>query len=171
MLDIIKSKVDSFVEINTKLGENIEGYVLSCNSDYLVIKDYYDFKFIGFKCVFYRSINSFSEKQPEEVFSKIVCDEHMNFVDGKYEYVKKTDSLSALVKEFYSRGEYIMLHLLDNSLSLGRLVSHEHDKGLRMVEINRNFEFDTSVSLHKEEELAYIEFGSEYIRTYSKYSR
>ncbi|MFK8030599.1 MAG: hypothetical protein AB8G18_10190 [Gammaproteobacteria bacterium] len=169
MFDITEIHDNDFVTVRLITNETVYGVVLNHSGDYVVLKEYLDFTYLGYKFISSKFISDIKRYKPVDMLAKIVSAEKMTEVDSEYRFLSEIGSSDQLLKELQSTHRVCIFHEDGEHLTLGRLFKIA-GKYLFIQRILTDFVYEkTYFRLHKHS-ISMIELGSEYLRVYRDYS-
>ena len=170
VFDVTDIHEGDFVRVRMRTSETILGVVVRLDGDFLMLKEYVDFTYWGYKFVVSSYIVEVSREEPVDRLAKIVAAERMGEVADEYRFLIQLATISEFLEGIRESRRVCVFHENEDTLSLGRLVKIA-DGDLYIQCIDRNFRVEETPFAIPKNSVSMIEIGSEYLRIYRDYSQ
>lgn len=142
---------------------------MKLGGDYLVLKEYVDFTYWGYKFIVSKYIEKVVKEEPARLLDKIVSAEGMDQVSVEYSFLSQLQKTEQFLSEIHTNRRVCIFHENEDTISLGRVTEYTADN-LFVACIDRNFKYEkTPYKIHRRA-VSMVELGSEYLRIYRDYA-
>lgn len=171
MFDIKMININSYVCISrfSMDEDTTEGIAVHICKDFVCIKEYYEFSFVGY-CVI--SINDISEvfnHEHEKIIEKIAFKNKWSDIDQELSFLQSVDDYSVFYQEVFNKGLYAAYETNTGEIHLGKIVELDSET-INLECVGQNFKRDKKPFSIQCNEIVSATLKSKYVEVYSEFS-
>ncbi len=171
MFDVSKVSLGAYLCVSrlSLEGDVTTGIVINVVGDFLCIKEYFEFSFVGYCLISTRDIRGVFEYEYEDKISEIISTEKWHLIDDDMIFLSKACNWMAVFKELLNNGAFAVYELDSEEIHLGKIISY-NGKSLNVICINQNFSIDRTPFQINYDDLVSITLKSNYVDVYRRFS-